>query len=693
LALYLALALWANRIMLPAPAHLFPMPADYMGTEWEHIEISDQRMVAWLIARNARMWVTRPTTLFDAEQCYPQPHATTLGEHMFGNGLLGVVPHLLSGDPVIVYNTVVVLVLWLGAVGVYALVVNWTNDVGAAFVAGLLFGFHPIRVGDPMHPFVIGYQWIPLALLFARRLFERGKWLDALGLVISLNLELLESFYPVIALAIIGGVYGGYLALRNLRRLRVLAPQLAAVVAATGVFAVALFLPYLKTRAAWSTLRGRPPLLLSVGEFAPGGSAYVGSVLLVLAAIALIDRLRSPRVDRPRADKPRLDDPRWIILTAGLLTLWASIVGFTIPIVDIDVPSLFTLAGRVVPGFDAVRAGGALRLGVNLAAAILAGYGVAAAATRARRTALAAITAAALIELFYNPVTRVSFGRSTEMIRLSARPDEDLIALLEAGVSGPVVDLPLSFGLDGVINDLAHYLFLGAYHKHPVAACYNSFLTPVQDGVERLAAQVPAPGAAEALYALGFRTVIVHEELIASGPREALLRALAQQGPRQPGRGRFARVGSTGTHTVYTIEADNPVAADFSMLAASEVPLGVVEVTPPLGNVELVIRNSADVVYRHPQPLALTLLFARWVDASGQSVKSQQFPLLLPLALPAGGRDQQNVLLLVPPTLGLYQVVVTLVAQPGLVIARRDVRVLAAQKSEVRQWLPLPPGR
>jgi hypothetical protein len=682
LALYLALALWANRVMLPAPAHIFPLPADVMGSSWEHVEISDQRMVAWLIARNARTLVTQPTALFDAEQCYPLPHATTLGEHMFGDGLLGVVPHLLSGDPVIVYNTVVVLVLWLGAVGVYALVLDWTHDIGAAFVAGLLFGFHPSRVGDPMHPFVIGYQWIPLALLFARRLFERGKWSAALGLVISLNLELLESFYPVIALAIIGGSYGGYLVLRNLRRLRVLAPQLATVVSATGVFAVALFLPYLRTRAAWGTLSGRPTLLFFLSDFGPGGSAYAGSVLLLLAAIALIDRLR-----RPRDGRPRVNDPRWIILTAGLLTLWATIWGFTIPIVDVYVPSLFTLASRVVPGFDAVRAGGALRLGVDLAAAILAGYGVVAVATRARRTALAAITAAALIELFYTPVTQISFGRPVDMIRLSARPDEDLIALLEAGVSGPVVDLPLRFDLDGIISDMAHFLFLGAYHKHPVAACYNSFFTPVQEGTQRLAAQVPAPGAAEALYALGFRTVIVHEELIGMFslfPHDELLRALDGPSSRRPGRGRFVRVGRAGTHAVYGIDADSSVASDFGMLAATEVPFGVVEATPPRGHVELVFRNSADITYRHPEPLGLTQLLARWVDATGQSVTTQQFSLLLPLALPAGGRDRQVVMLWQPSGPGLYQVVVTLVAQPDLIIARRDVRVPAARGSEAQ---------
>jgi hypothetical protein len=65
-------------------------------------------------------------------------------------------------------------------------------------------------------------------------------------------------------------------------------------------------------------------------------------------------------------------------------------------------------------------------------------------------------------------------------------------------------------------------------------------------------------------------------------------------------------------------------------------------------------------------------------------VATEQFAVLLPLALPAGGRDRQIAKLVVPPTPGLYQVVVTLVAQPDLIIARRDVRVQAARGPEAQ---------
>ncbi len=673
---YGAVALWAMRVVLPAPATMLPLREDLIGTEWHHVDVSDQEMVVFQIARNARAILNDPSALFDSEQCYPLPHATTLGEHMFGSSLLGVIPYLLTRDAILTYNLVVVMTLWLGAMGTYVWAFYWTRTAGAAFVAGLLFGFHPLRAGDPAHPFVVAYQWIPIALVFAHRLFVFERWRDAAGLAVAIALQLLESFYAVLALVLIGGVYGLSLVLSHVRRLPALTVKLLAVGVASGGVAAAVFRPYLHTREVWGVLHARELLLVSLSDYGIGGVAYPGSLLLLLAVLGMVDRVRNRR-------RVRADDPRTALLLAAALTLWASVWGIPIPFTNIFVPSLFSLAGRVVPGMDAVRAGGSLRLGVDLVAALLAAYGVAWLTAHRRRwirgLMVSVITAGIVAEIFWTPVTRASFDRSTELFSWVGRPAPDLLDLYAGTIEGSVLDLPLRFDdYAGVLDFMSHYLLLAVYHEHPVAACYNSFFAPVQSAMQRLGEQVPAPGAAATLYALGFRTVVIHEELLGGfgvNPHDERLRSLERFGPHQAGRGRFVRVGRAGTHVVYRIEADSSVASDFGMLAASEVPFGVVEATPPRGYVEFVFRNSADIAYRHPEPLGLTPLLAQWVDATGQSVASQQFSLLLPLALPAGGRDRQLVMLVVPPTPGLYQVVVTLVAQADLIIARRAVRV------------------
>jgi hypothetical protein len=90
----------------------------------------------------------------------------------------------------------------------YTLGYAWTKSFGAAFVAGLLFAFHPARISDPVHLNVVGNAWTPLALLLAHRLFQRRRWRDAAGLTFFAGLQMLESFYPLFTLAIIAALHG-----------------------------------------------------------------------------------------------------------------------------------------------------------------------------------------------------------------------------------------------------------------------------------------------------------------------------------------------------------------------------------------------------------------------------------------------------------------------------------------------------
>ena len=215
-ALYLAGALWSVRAILPAPAStLAHVPV--FGEQL--VPADDEYMVVWQETRNAHALLTAPGRLVDTGQCYPFARALTLGEHMLGEAVLGVIPYWATREPLFTHNAVATAMVWIAAVAMWVLVFYWTRSASAALVAGFLFGFYPTRIGDTGHPFVNGNQWTPLALLFAHRLFVRRRWIDAAGLACFTGLQTLESFYPLVAFAIIGGVYGLYLVTRNLRTL------------------------------------------------------------------------------------------------------------------------------------------------------------------------------------------------------------------------------------------------------------------------------------------------------------------------------------------------------------------------------------------------------------------------------------------------------------------------------------------
>ncbi len=670
--LYLAGALWAMRVVLPAPATLFPQPA-YLD-RWAISSRSDQDFVAWGVARNARTLLTDPLALFDANQCYPVDDAMTFGEHMFGEGLLGVVPYVLTRDPIITYNVVVVLTYWIAALAMYVLVRHWTGSVDAAFVAGLVFAFHPARITDPVHLYAEGNHWTPLALLFAHRLFVTARWRDAFALSLFISLQLLESFYQVLGLALVGGLYGVFLLVRNIRRLPGLAPQLLFCVVTVATVTAALLGPYLHTRDTWNVLSGRRPGLLLSNTYYFGQPHYPGSGLLVLAVIGVLDRLRGAR----RKDG---EDPRLAYLMAGLLAALTAVWGVRIAWLGITVPSPFLVLRDLVPGLDAIRAPNRVAFGAYVGGALLAGYGLLALTERARPLVRSVLTATLVVtvlwEVFSPEAAIRAFGHTSDMVPYSARPPAEVLALYERAGEGAVLDLPLDFGLGTLAQ--GHYALLSAFHHRPIGSCYDSFIVPVQNDVEALGRRFPEPDALEALYALGFRTVVLHEEQMPY-PRQldAALRASAALGPD---RTRLVPIGRATKHRMFRLESPVPVEASFAVLVPGEDAHDAPTLSAPVSAIEFAFRNGGGAAYRHPAPVEPTMLHVRWEDAAGRVVTESTARLLLPLALARGGSVSRKLEVTVPGPPGDYRVLLAPPGEPERIIARRTVRVAASPAS------------
>jgi len=665
-ALYLAVALFAYRVVSPAPCAWVPFSAHLEGANLA-VDATDQQFVVATIAHGARALARRPAAMLDDGQCWPMANPVTLGEHMIGEGLLGAPAAVATDDPICIYNTVLVLHLWIPALAMWALVRALTESRAAALVAGFLFAFQPNRIGDPTHPFVHGDLWAPAALLFAHRLFTRGTWADAAGLALFLALAGLESFYPLFALAIVGGVYGLALVVRFRRRLPALLPKLVAMAAVVGGVLLPVLGPYLHTRAAWGVLEGRGSLLFTPSLFAFGAFYYPGTVMLVLAAAGLADRVRGAR---PVGG----DDPRLALLAGGLLVFWTVVWGFTLPGIGF-VPSPYTLLFPLVPGLSAVRAVPAIRIGAYLALAVLAGYGVRALGERlgprARAALAAALVAAAFVEVFVPAVATPTLGVTPVPMGVRRlRPPADVHGLGAALPDGPVLDLPFAVDDVGRLRDMAHYVLLAAYHRRPVAACYNSFTVPIFDDVGALAARLPDVRAADALWALGFRAVVVHGEFLP--PRAAA--AIVE--PLRAGPTRLVPLATAGEHAAYALESERTVTEDRAALAADVAePAAAAAAAPPASPVEFTFANHGAAVFRHPAPIEPEPLAVRWTDATGAVVATNEVRALLPLALAPGDRAVRRLAIPVPAAPGPYEAALVSRAAPDVVLARRRVVV------------------
>lgn len=671
--LVLALAGWSYRVVLPAPATVVPAAVREDAPTVDVLSLGDQRYVIGNVAINARKVVSDPTTLYGPGPCFPLERPFTLGEHMFGEGLLGALPWALTHEPILTYNVVLVASAWIAAMSMYALVFSWTRSALAALVTGLLFAFHPARIGDPAHPYVYGNLWTPLALLFAQRLFVGARWRDALGLSLVLCLQLLESFYQVLALVLLGGIYGAALLARHAHAVRRLATKLLFVVLATSGMAALVFGPYLATRATWGVLQGRAGAvpLYGAADYLPGGIASVGWVPLLLACVGLLDRVR-------RRDVPS-SDPRLVLLAAGLVVWWTTLDAWRLPLIGLRVPSpVLALAGWV-PGLDSVRVLRSLRFGVFLVVDLLAAFGVVALISVGRASVRVAMSAALVGVVLLDVVHPLGFAARPALVAAALRPGDDVVAAYRSLPAGAVLDLPVPAEPVRRVHTNPIYVLLAAFHGQPVAACYNSFTTALQDDVRELARRLPDARAADALYALGFRTIVVHGDLVSE-------RAVGRLRPLLDDPARITPIARASDTSAYRLRTPVPIAADIERLVPSPVVDEPDVLSQPGHEIEFAFWNPADATYVHPAPIEPAPLIARWRDVAGQLVAEQAVRTLLPAALGAGQEARRRIALQGPGADGAYEVELVRASAPDRVVARRrvDVRVGAPARSGLR---------
>lgn len=658
--LYLGLSLFTSRAVLVSPSEFLPLPTRHEKPSLQNLYKADQGFVVANISRMAQAFSRDPTRLDDPGLCAPMDRPYTLGEHMFGEGLLGAVPYVITQDPILTYNIVGILSTWISAMAMYALAFYWTRSVPAALVAGLLFGFHPHRLNNPAHLFVFGNAWTAIALLAAHRLFAKARWRDAALLSAALGLQLLESFYQVLALAIVGGTYGTFLLARHARALPALFPKLLAVGVFVAGVAWLVLGPYLETQSAWDVLQGRRQLLVAAINYLPGRSASPGWIAFLLASIGLLDRLRGPRTRDG-------DDPRIPLAVAGFLLFWCSVLSLRIPGLGAFPSPLITL-GESIPGVNAVRVLAALQFGVWLLFAFFSAYGVLAIVERLPRKASVAVTVvlatAVVLQTFHPALSFRSFSTRAGLVAYQARPAEAELDQLRALPPGGVLDLPLDFKR-GKIRLMPNYLLAAGYHREPVAACYNSFLSGLQTKIQQLTEALPSRRAARALSALGFTSIRIHHRHGGIGAR--LDRLLAAPGYTE-------LVERTRSVSLYRL-LPHPVTEDFSAIANATPPRSRASATPPTAGVIFRFVGAQGPTFRHPDPIVPSEVIVRWRDDTGPVWTETTSRVLLPPALDSGQHAQVQVDVDVPTKPGLYVAELVRAEEPGRILASRHVTV------------------
>src|SRR4029453_9293712 len=111
---------------------------------------------------------------WNANIFHPHPLALAYSEHLTPQAAMILPVWALTKNPILCYNLVFLSTFLLSAFGMFLFVRNLTASQGAAFVAGLAFGFAPYRFGTMSHVQVLSSMWMPFALLGAHRFFQSG---------------------------------------------------------------------------------------------------------------------------------------------------------------------------------------------------------------------------------------------------------------------------------------------------------------------------------------------------------------------------------------------------------------------------------------------------------------------------------------------------------------------------------------
>ena len=138
------------------------------------------------------------------------PSGVSLVSHNFNwvSSFLSV-PLDLAFGPIVAYNLLFLLTIWLSGYAMYLLALYLTGRRDAAFLAGLVFAFFPYHVSGNWdgQMNLANVQWLPLFMLFTLRTVKRKRVTDSLLAGLFLALASLDCWFFLPFLGIWGLIW------------------------------------------------------------------------------------------------------------------------------------------------------------------------------------------------------------------------------------------------------------------------------------------------------------------------------------------------------------------------------------------------------------------------------------------------------------------------------------------------------
>ncbi len=568
--LYLAATFVVLQPLLSDPAGSMPDPRALFEGRPAIAAFKDGFLLAWLYAWGWHAVTTDPLAFYQANAFHPYENSLALSTHSIGKIVTAGPVFGMTGNAILAYQVDLASCFALSALAIFVYLRHAEVGFGAALLAGAVFAFAPARLGVYFQTQILGWAYLPFAMILLDRTLVRGRLLAAGGLGLLLLLQCLQSFYSAY-LALIGiASYGAAYAL--VARREVARHGLVLAVGAGLAVGVALVLvsgPYFENAGA-----GIIPSFADAGrvDFArahasdlrdylvPSGKAYVGWLPLGAAVAALFS---VAWVDAPRR-RAAIAGAAAIATVGAVLSLgpdaWVAGKRISLP---------FGWLGGVLPGFASMRAPDRFQQLAMLGVALLAGFGldgiVRRGIVRSRGIAVAGVAFAVVVAVEFRLPWRV-FASVAVPSGAAALPLHGALAELPPG---PVAEFPFHgpMGLDAT-----RAMVRSTMHWQRLANGKSGYEPRGRSHILSLATRVPEePGAFEAFVRLtGIRYVVVD--------LDRTTRSAARAWSTQPGITWIAEAGRMRLGTVDEALPRDGVATVRACAGASDFEAACAEV-------------------------------------------------------------------------------------------------------------------
>ena len=491
-------------------------------------DLGDPLFTAWLLGWDADRLRHGLHAFWDAPILFPSVRTIAFSEHLLGIAVFVAPIIWLTGNPILAYDVAFLLTYVIAGSGMYLLARELTGRRDAAFLAGLIFAFSPMRALHVSHLQVLAWGWMPIALWGLHRFLARPTGPDdaprpvfaLVVFVVAFTAQAFSNTYFLYYLAIASGfvvIYeltsGTGSTADRLRALGWLAGASAIILMCVGTVAWA----YVSVRRQygfrrpyddWAMFSANLRSYVSApdtvrlwgtrlhGDEFPERQLFPGLVTLIASAAAIWPGGRR---------RPAVLLYGALAAAALLLSLgpepaaWSHRLAWG--------PYLWL--ARLVPGMDGMRVPARLGVVVLMALSVLAAFGFARVLGRlGPRAQIAAVVLAGAA------VFAEGWAVPLRMAPVDARgraDDRSAYRWLAQQPQGGAIELPI---LEWSIEPTLTYQYATLFHGHPIVNGYSGYGSSLQEFLGGAASPLNdldrMADALAMLRAVGVRYLLVH---------------------------------------------------------------------------------------------------------------------------------------------------------------------------------------